>query len=353
MDTKAQMSPEAVDSLRWWSSLPRKGRSLSHPLPNLVLATDASMKGWGAKLGNLSVHGFWTREDQTYHINFLELKTVYYAVCHWKVEMSNQIVALQLDNTTAVAYLLKEGGTQSMSLCKLASEILILSEFLSIDLRPSYLPGRMNMEADALSRHQDLSEWMLDPVIAQNLFLRFGRPKIDLFASAQTRQVRRYFSADLRDLTALGIDAFLRSWEDLGSPLYAFPPPMLIPLVLARVHQLSAQKILITQWWPRAHWLPELMTMSVCIPYRLPIHQTSVIDVTSNTPLAELDKLRMTAWLISAESFKNEASHLIWPPSYSRHGDRPHSNHTHQHGICGVDGVADRAWTLLPLLQIT
>ena len=77
------------------------------------------------------VDGFWSREDQTYHINFLELKTVYYAVCHWKVEMSNQIVALQLDNTTAVAYLLKEGGTQSMSLCKLASEILeilVLSE---------------------------------------------------------------------------------------------------------------------------------------------------------------------------------------------------------------------------------
>ena len=90
-----------------------------------------------------------------------------------------------------------------MSLCKLASEILVLSESLSIDLRPSYLPGRMNTEADALSRHQDQSEWMLDPVIAQNLFLRFGRPKIDLFASAQTRQVRRYFSADLRDRTAL------------------------------------------------------------------------------------------------------------------------------------------------------
>ena len=218
---------------------------------------------------------------------------------------------------------------------------------MSIDLCPSYLPGRMNTEADALSRHQDQSEWMLDPVIAQNLFLRFGRPKIDLFASAQTRQVRRYFSADLRDRTALGIDAFLQSWEDLGSPLYAFPPPMLIPLVLARVHQLSAQMILITPWWPRAPWLPELMTMSVCIPYRLPIHQTSVIDVTSNTPLAELDKLRMTAWLISAEPFKNEASHLIWPHSYSRHGNRPHSNHTHQHGTCGVDGVADRAWTLL------
>ena len=44
MNTKVQMSPEAVDSLRWWSSLPVKGRSLSHPLPNLVLATDASMK---------------------------------------------------------------------------------------------------------------------------------------------------------------------------------------------------------------------------------------------------------------------------------------------------------------------
>ena len=66
--------------------------------------------------------------------------------------MLNQIIALQLDNTTAVAYLLKEGGTQSMRLCRLASKILILSESLNIDIRPSYLPGRMTV-ADGLSRY--------------------------------------------------------------------------------------------------------------------------------------------------------------------------------------------------------
>ena len=209
----------------------------------------------------------------------------------------------------------------------------------------------MNTEANALSRHQDQSEWMLDPLIAQTFFVKFGCPKIDLLASARTRQVRRYFSADLNGQRALGIDAFLQNWEDLGFPLYAFPPPMLIPSVLARVHQVCAELILITPWWPRAPWLLELMTMSIHIPYRLPIRQDAIMDVTSNTPLAGLDKLRMTAWFISAEPFRNEACQLMWPHSYSLHGNQQHSSHTRQHGTCGADDVADRAWTLLPLLR--
>ena len=36
-----------------------------------------------------------------------------------------------------------------------------------------------------------------------------------------------------------------------------------------------------------------------------------------NTSLAGLDKLRMTAWFISAEPFRNEACQLMWPHSYS------------------------------------
>ena len=42
--------------------------------------------------------------------------TVYRAIFLWKVKMPNQIIALQLDNKTAVAYLLKERGTKSMRL---------------------------------------------------------------------------------------------------------------------------------------------------------------------------------------------------------------------------------------------
>ena len=126
---------------------------------------------------------------------------------------------------------------------------------------------------------------------------------------------------------------------------------MLIPLVLASVHQVRAELILITLWWPGAPWLPELMTMSIHIPYRLPIRQDAIMDVTSNTPLAGLDKLRMTAWFISAEPFRNEACQLTLPHSYSLRGNQQHSSHTRQHGTCDADGVADRAWTLLPLLR--
>ena len=66
------------------------------------------------------------------------------ALQQWEYQLKNQTVLLQLDNTTAVAYLLKEGGTQSRSLRYLAAEILILADHHNISVRPSYMPDQMS-----------------------------------------------------------------------------------------------------------------------------------------------------------------------------------------------------------------
>ena len=103
-----------------------------HPLPDQVLATDASLSGWGAWLGNLSIHDSSSKEDQTHHIHFRELMTVYDAICHWRLELSNQIIVLQFDNTTAVAFLLKEGGytiNETMQMSIKDPNIVRISEY--------------------------------------------------------------------------------------------------------------------------------------------------------------------------------------------------------------------------------
>ena len=51
LNTRVYLSDEAKDSLLWWGSPPRSGRSLLHPLPDRVLKTDASMSGWGSPDG--------------------------------------------------------------------------------------------------------------------------------------------------------------------------------------------------------------------------------------------------------------------------------------------------------------
>ena len=155
------LTQETPDTLRWWNSLLSNGRSLQMNLPTQVISTDAFLTGWGAQINQMSIKGLWTDTDKLNHINYLELKTVLFVLQHWLPHLRHQSVSLKLDNTTAVAYLLKEGGTQCKYLHYLAAEILVLASLHQILLRPNYLPGLMSTQANALLRSKEPDEWML------------------------------------------------------------------------------------------------------------------------------------------------------------------------------------------------
>ena len=55
-----------------------KGCPLHAEEHNLLLFTDASVKGWGAHLGDLTVSGLWSDTEANLHINILELKAVFF-----------------------------------------------------------------------------------------------------------------------------------------------------------------------------------------------------------------------------------------------------------------------------------
>ena len=72
--------------------------------------------------------------------------------------LSGKVVALDLDNSTAKAYLCNQGGTVSPFLSRLACLILSLTEKHGITLIPAYIPTHLNVEADYLSWDQLLPE---------------------------------------------------------------------------------------------------------------------------------------------------------------------------------------------------
>ena len=76
-------------------------------------------------------------------------------------------VAVFSDNTTAVAYLRRQGGILSPALNAVAQRILRWAEQLNIVLMPQFVPGRNNVVADALSRPNQVigSEWVLHQVV--------------------------------------------------------------------------------------------------------------------------------------------------------------------------------------------
>ena len=186
-------SMECLRDLQWWLHLPHLslGMSLCQVSPDLHFWSDSSDVGWGAHLDCQIASGLWDAHQEVLSINARELLAVPLGLYQFRSALQGRTVAVFCDNTTAVAYLRKEGGTRSPLLNSLAQEILRWTESLYIRLAPQFLPGSNNVLADALSRPHQLphSEWSLNLTVFQSL-RRLWPVQIDLFATSANHRVR-------------------------------------------------------------------------------------------------------------------------------------------------------------------
>jgi len=128
-------------------------------------------------------------------INYLELLAAFYALKSFCKNMSKVTVLIRSDNTTAVAYIQKMGGTKSLQCNSLAKHIWDWCISRDIWLIADHLPGKLNVVADRSSRQfDDETEWMLNPNLFKRIVDEFGVPEIDLFASRLNAQLTRYVS---------------------------------------------------------------------------------------------------------------------------------------------------------------
>ena len=166
-------SMECLHDLQWWLHLPHLslGVSLHQVSPDLHFWSDASDVGWGAHLDCQVASGLWDPRQAALSINARELLAVQLGLFQFQSALQGRTVAVFCDNTTAVAYLRKEGGTRSPLLNNLAQEILRWTESVSIRLAPQFLPGSNNVLADALSRPHQLphTEWSLNMTVFLSL----------------------------------------------------------------------------------------------------------------------------------------------------------------------------------------
>ena len=127
------------------------------------------------------------------------------------------------DNLTVVAYVNKQGGTVSRSLCSLASQLLRWSESLDVHFDARYLPGQSNVVADLLSHRDQVigTEWSLHPQVARDLLHCWGSPSIDLFTTSLNTKLPLYCSL-VPDPQAVFEDVFRHPCANLD--LYTFPP---------------------------------------------------------------------------------------------------------------------------------
>ena len=189
---------ELISHLNWWTDKQNffKGVPLKMTT-SLVLWTDASEVGWGAHLNSLQTQGLWEPLQKVRHINWLELKAVQLALKEFLPQVKNKNILIRSDNSTVVAYLNKEGGTKSLSLCHLTWEILQWAVRFGVNLKAAHVPGKKNIIADNLSRGRTgprLTEWALNKKVINQVFSIFQKPNIDLFATRENRQLKVFCS---------------------------------------------------------------------------------------------------------------------------------------------------------------
>ena len=116
---------ESLRDLEWWASRVNLtvGRPFLRPDPTMTIVTDASMEGWGGPIGDWVISGKWSSAWAKHHINWLELQAVWLTLQHFLPQVRDTAVDVLTDNTTTVAYINKEGGTQSPTLCYLALDL--------------------------------------------------------------------------------------------------------------------------------------------------------------------------------------------------------------------------------------
>ena len=169
---------------------------------------DASKEGWGAHLNEHTARGTWSVPESKLHTNHLELKVVFLALRVFQDLCSNNIVLVATDNTTVVAYINKEGGMKSGSLCALLWRILSWCTRKQVTFKARHIPGRLNVIADKLSRLGQTiqAEWSLHPEVFKAIRSRWHQPQVDLFATRFNNKLPQFVSP-VPDPQAWAVDA--------------------------------------------------------------------------------------------------------------------------------------------------
>ncbi|XP_068758092.1 uncharacterized protein [Montipora capricornis] len=338
-DALIALSPSARVELAWWlrHTLNANGSPVHLPPPDMIITTDASKKGWGAVHQSFQTNGRWSQKESLQHINYLELKASFLALKTFLKDKSHVSVSLQLDNTTAIAYINNKGGTRSPQLMTLALEMWDWCQERDILLIASHIPGRDNVSADKESREfTDMSEWKLDPILIQPFLLNC---QTDLFASRLTSQLAAYISWR-PDLGAIHTDAFTINWATLRG--YAFPPFNLISKTLTKVTIDQTELILVAPVWQAQPWWPVLLRLLISQPVLLPNSPTLLTDPTDLNRIHPMyPRLHLAVFHISTNVSKLRAFQQTLPTYSSQQLVPPHTKPTSLLGTVGAAGVLD------------
>jgi hypothetical protein len=341
-DTFSSMTGKLLDDLRWWiHELPGfNGGHLIPPPPSLTITSDSSLGKWGAVCEGKMISYDWPSEFVA-HINIKELKAAVLAFqCFVRKRfVSHTTIILQLDNWCAVQVINKLGSSRNEELNDLADELWHEAIAKNVFLKASYLPGKLNTEADWASRYfEDPGDWKLNSHQFEKVNARFGPLQLDLFASFHNHQLPDYFSWK-PDPTAVAIDAFSQTWPSEGC--YAFPPFSLISRVLKRIDAEGISLILIAPLWQQQSWFPLLLKL-LCDKPRWMFQSQDLLQHPRGRvhPLLRQQHLHLMVWPLSGSKRRQQLYQKQLPSLWKGQSDHQQGKlitAVGQNGFIGVN----------------
>ena len=191
------LNQDSIQEFQWWFNNLEicNDKLFVSPTSKTVIQSDASKKGWGAYCQKMSIGGQGSLQESSLHINVLGLLAIKLALLTFSKMFNLKSIHFQVDNMSALSYLMKMGGTQNKEMIAISKEIREFALSKEIMLIAEYLPDRLNIRADWASRNlQDSSEWLLSPRAFQKICVKWGFPELDLFASRACHQIPSYLS---------------------------------------------------------------------------------------------------------------------------------------------------------------
>lgn len=309
---KIPLSRMARIDLAWWMdrSVYLPGRNMFEAEPVLTICADASLTGWGAVCGEISTGMTWTSDEGSRHINEIELQAAFNALQSFAGLKHGCSVRLRLDNSTAVSFINKMGGTRSFALNELAIKIARWCEARNISLQAEHLPGVLNVIADRESRRRiDWSDWRLHPEAFRAL-MEIWSMNVDLFSNPWNAQLKTFVSWNVQP-GAWATNAFSLNWRSMMG--YVCPPFSVIRDCLSKIRREKAPTVVVTPLWQSQPWFPSLLGLSCDVPrvFR-PIKDLLLPAEGERNPLCEVASFRLVAWMLSEEVSKGRHFRATW-----------------------------------------
>ena len=179
-DGRMTLSLSAKSELRWWiENTEFACNVIHHTQPDITLSSDASEVGRGCACKDSQTGGEWLPEEGSFHINYLELKAVYFALKCFQGEVVGKHARIMINNVIAVACINHMGTSHSES-CNMMTQTRIWRWCIENDvwLSATFIPGKEKTAADKESRAINLdTEWKLDYSTLSSFISLAGAPR--------------------------------------------------------------------------------------------------------------------------------------------------------------------------------